>query len=156
MGDPTSPDDPLTVTDAASRHLLCCDALEATREELAYLDTHRRNNLLPMCPEQTISDKKSGLYFVVRVKIPGRQFRVERKWVNLPPGMAVEAEIHTGTRSVAEYFLSPLITTAGEAMRERCTQGDKCQIVNVSRELIKVFPRDSSHFPGFTPPRGSV
>jgi hypothetical protein len=31
----------------------------------------------------------------------------------------VKAEIRTGTRSVAEYFLSPLMTTAGEALRER-------------------------------------
>lgn len=66
-----------------------------------------------------VSDKKSGLYFVVRVKIPTKQFRVDRKWVNLTPGMEVKAEIHTGTRSVAEYFLSPLITTAGESLRER-------------------------------------
>ncbi|HTC50970.1 MAG TPA: HlyD family type I secretion periplasmic adaptor subunit [Steroidobacteraceae bacterium] len=66
-----------------------------------------------------VSDKHNGLYFVVRVKIPGKQFRVEHKWVNMTPGMEVKAEIRTGTRSVAEYFLSPLMTTAGEALRER-------------------------------------
>jgi hemolysin D len=66
-----------------------------------------------------VSDKKNGLYFVVRVKLPTKQFRVERKLVNLTPGMEVEAEVHTGTRSVAEYFLSPLITTANQALRER-------------------------------------
>ncbi len=27
---------PLTVTDAASRYLLCCDALQGTREDLAF------------------------------------------------------------------------------------------------------------------------
>jgi len=66
-----------------------------------------------------VSDKKSGLYFIVRVSIPGRQFRVDRKWVNLTPGMEVNAEIHTGSRSVAEYFLSPVIATANQALRER-------------------------------------
>jgi len=66
-----------------------------------------------------VSDKKSGLYFPVRVAIPGRQFRVDRKWVNLTPGMEVNAEIHTGKRSVAEYFLSPVIATANDALRER-------------------------------------
>jgi hemolysin D len=66
-----------------------------------------------------VSDKRNGLYFVVRVKIPGKQFRVERKWVNMTPGMEVQAEIRTGTRSVAEYFLSPLIATANQALRER-------------------------------------
>jgi hemolysin D len=66
-----------------------------------------------------VADRKSGLYFTVRVRIPSKQLRVEHKWVNLTPGMEVKAEIHTGTRSVAEYLLSPLITTAGEALRER-------------------------------------
>lgn len=65
-----------------------------------------------------VSDKR-GLYFIVRVRIPGRQFHVEHKWVNLTPGMEVQAEIHTGSRSVAEYFLSPVIVTANQALRER-------------------------------------
>lgn len=69
--------------------------------------------------DDAVADKKGRLYFVVRVKIPGNRFHVGRKWVNLTPGMEVQAEIHTGTRSVAEYFLSPLLTTAGEALRER-------------------------------------
>jgi len=55
----------------------------------------------------------------VRIKLPSRQFRVEHKLVNLTPGMEVKAEIHTGRRSVAEYFLSPLITTATSSLRER-------------------------------------
>jgi hemolysin D len=66
-----------------------------------------------------VSDKRNGLYFVVRIKLPSRQFRVEHKWVNLTPGMEVQAEIHTGRRSVAEYFLSPLINTASSSLRER-------------------------------------
>jgi hemolysin D len=66
-----------------------------------------------------VSDKRNGLYFIVRIKLPSRQFRVEHKWVNLTPGMEVQAEIHTGRRSVAEYFLSPLINTASSSLRER-------------------------------------
>jgi hemolysin D len=66
-----------------------------------------------------VSDRRDGLYFVVRIKLPTRHFRVEQKWVNLTPGMAVRAEIETGRRTVAEYFLSPLITTAGQSLRER-------------------------------------
>ncbi len=66
-----------------------------------------------------VSDKRNGLYFVVRIKLPSRQFRVEHKLVNLTPGMEVKAEIHTGRRSVAEYFLSPLINTVSSSMRER-------------------------------------
>lgn len=66
-----------------------------------------------------VSDKRNGLYFVVRIKLPSRQFRVEHKLVNLTPGMEVQAEIHTGRRSVADYFLSPLISTVGSSLRER-------------------------------------
>jgi hemolysin D len=66
-----------------------------------------------------VSDKKYGLYFVVRIRLPGKQFPIGHKWVNLTPGMEVKAEIHTGRRRVAEYFLSPLLTTTNESLRER-------------------------------------
>jgi hemolysin D len=66
-----------------------------------------------------VSDKRNGLYFVVRIRLPTKKFRVEHKWVNLTPGMQVQTEIHTGTRSVANFFLSPLIVTAQESLRER-------------------------------------
>jgi len=66
-----------------------------------------------------VSDKRNGLYFVVRIKLPSREFRVEHKWVKLTPGMEVKAEIRTGRRSVGEYFLSPLINTASSSLHER-------------------------------------
>jgi len=66
-----------------------------------------------------VADKKNGLYFVARIKLPSNRFQVERKWVNLTPGMEVQAEIRTGRRSVADYFLSPLIDTARSSLRER-------------------------------------
>ena len=65
------------------------------------------------------SDKKGGSYFPVRVRLPSNRLRVERKWVTLTPGMEVKAEIHTGRRTVADYFLSPLITTVGQSLHER-------------------------------------
>jgi hemolysin D len=69
--------------------------------------------------KDAVSDRRTGLYFVVRIRLPSRQFRVQDSWVNLTPGMEVKAEIRTGTRSVAEYFLSPLLTTTSESLRER-------------------------------------
>jgi hemolysin D len=66
-----------------------------------------------------VSDKKNGLYFVAHIKLPSNLFQVERKWVRLTPGMEVQAEIRTGRRSVADYFLSPLIDTARSSLRER-------------------------------------
>jgi hemolysin D len=44
---------------------------------------------------------------------------VDHKWITLTPGMEVTADIKTGKRSVAGYFLDPLLQTTGESMRER-------------------------------------
>jgi hemolysin D len=64
-------------------------------------------------------DKKLGLTFVVRVRLPTGQMHINNKWINLTPGMEVTAEIKTGRRSVAGYFLDPLVQNAQESMRER-------------------------------------
>jgi hemolysin D len=65
------------------------------------------------------SDKKLGLMFLARIRIPSNRFQVDNKWVNLTPGMEVSAEIKTGTQKVWQYFLSPLIETGRESLRER-------------------------------------
>jgi hemolysin D len=65
------------------------------------------------------SDKKQGLVFLARIRIPSNRFRVEDKWVNLSPGMEVSAEIKTGQQKVWQYFLSPLLAAGRESLRER-------------------------------------
>ncbi|MEW6346964.1 MAG: HlyD family type I secretion periplasmic adaptor subunit [Paraburkholderia sp.] len=64
-------------------------------------------------------DRKLGLMFPARVRLATNRIHVENKWVNLTPGMEVTVEIRTGKRSVAQYFLGPLVQTAQESMRER-------------------------------------
>jgi len=64
------------------------------------------------------SDKKLGLVFLARIRIPNNRFKVRNKWINLSPGMEVTAEIKTGTQKVWQYFLSPLIETGHESLRE--------------------------------------
>ena len=64
-------------------------------------------------------DRKMGLVFPVIIKLPANRLRIEDKWVNLSPGMAVTVEIKTGRRRVVEYFLSPLLETGQESLRER-------------------------------------
>jgi hemolysin D len=64
-------------------------------------------------------DKKLGLVFLARIRIPSNRFKVESKWLNLSPGMEVTAEIKTGQQKVWRYFLSPLIETGRESLRER-------------------------------------
>lgn len=64
-------------------------------------------------------DKKLGSVFLARISIPDNRFRVENKWLNLSPGMEVTTEIKTGHQKVWQYFLSPLIETGRDSLRER-------------------------------------
>jgi hemolysin D len=66
-----------------------------------------------------IQDRKHGLMFVTRVHLPTSRIRANGAWVRLTPGMQVTAEIHTGKRSVAHYFLDPVIQSGEESLRER-------------------------------------
>lgn len=64
-------------------------------------------------------DRKLGLTFTARIRLPTSQMHINNKSINLTPGMEVTTEIRTGRRSVAGYFLDPLVQTAGESLRER-------------------------------------
>jgi hemolysin D len=66
-----------------------------------------------------VQDKKSGLTFPVRIRLSTSRIHVENKWITLTPGMEITADIKTGKRSVAGYFLGPLMENAQESMRER-------------------------------------
>ncbi|ASL46264.1 Leukotoxin export protein LtxD [Burkholderia sp. AD24] len=66
-----------------------------------------------------VQSRKTGLTFPVRIRLTSNRLRIESRWITLTPGMAVTADIKTGRRSVAGYFLGPLIESAQESMRER-------------------------------------
>ena len=66
-----------------------------------------------------VQDKKLGLTFVAHIHLPTNRIRANGQWINLTPGMEVTAEIKTGKRSVAHYFLDPVMQTGQESMRER-------------------------------------
>jgi hemolysin D len=66
-----------------------------------------------------VQDKKLGLIFPARIRLSTNRIRIENKWVNLAPGMEVTADINTGKRTVAEYFLSPLVDYSKVSLRER-------------------------------------
>jgi hemolysin D len=67
----------------------------------------------------SVPDKKTGLVFTARIKLPSDVLKVNGKAVSIMPGMQVTADIRTGKRSVASYFLSPLVENVQESMRER-------------------------------------
>jgi hemolysin D len=55
----------------------------------------------------------------VRVTLDRTQIQVEDTLANLSPGMAITAEIKTGSRAVISYLLSPLLRYAHDSMHER-------------------------------------
>jgi hemolysin D len=63
--------------------------------------------------------EKGVLAYTARVSMDRSTIQVEDKQVNLSPGMAVTAEIKTGKRRLIEFFLSPLLKSARESVRER-------------------------------------
>jgi hemolysin D len=63
--------------------------------------------------------KGQELTYAARVSVDRTQMQVEDKKVNLSPGMAVTAEIKTGSRRIISYLLSPLIKYRQESLRER-------------------------------------
>ncbi|MDE2466050.1 MAG: HlyD family type I secretion periplasmic adaptor subunit, partial [Alphaproteobacteria bacterium] len=63
--------------------------------------------------------KGQELTYAARISVDRTQMQVEDKKVNLSPGMAVTAEIKTGSRRIISYLLSPLTRYKQESMRER-------------------------------------
>jgi hemolysin D len=81
-------------------------------------------------PSDKSTDKASGgnatsepkgqeLAYAARISLDRTQMQVEDKLVNLSPGMAVTAEIKTGSRRIISYLLSPLLKYKQESLRER-------------------------------------
>ncbi len=59
------------------------------------------------------------LVYSARITLNQTQMQIDDRLVDLEPGMAVTAEIKTGSRHVIEYLLSPLLRHKQQALRER-------------------------------------
>jgi hemolysin D len=59
------------------------------------------------------------LSYAARISLDRTQMRVDDNLVNLIPGMAVTAEIKTGTRRIISYLFSPLLRYGHDSLRER-------------------------------------
>ncbi|MCC7697580.1 HlyD family type I secretion periplasmic adaptor subunit [Janthinobacterium sp. EB271-G4-7A] len=66
-----------------------------------------------------IEDEKKGLVYAVKITLQQPAMVIDGRLVPLSAGMAVRAEIRTGTRRVIEYVLSPLVQHQKEALHER-------------------------------------
>jgi len=79
----------------------------------------KSNDKQPGSTASTSEPKGQELTYAARISVDRTQMQVEDKKVNLSPGMAVTAEIKTGSRRIIGYLLSPLIKYKQESLRER-------------------------------------
>ena len=68
---------------------------------------------------ETSEPKGQELNYSARISLDRTSMVIDDKVVNLSPGMAVTAEIKTGSRTVLSYLLSPLLRYRQEVLRER-------------------------------------
>lgn len=69
--------------------------------------------------DDAIEDEKLGLLFTARIAVPNAKLQVGDKMLPLSPGMMASVEIKTGSRTMMEYVLSPVMKATNEAGRER-------------------------------------
>jgi len=79
----------------------------------------RSNDRALGTPNDSSEPTGQELSYGARISLDRAQIEIDGRTVNLSPGMAVTAEIKTGSRTVLSYLLSPLIRYRQEALRER-------------------------------------
>jgi hemolysin D len=67
----------------------------------------------------TSEPKGQELLYAARISLDTTKMQIDGNLLDLAPGMAVAAEIKTGTRTVLSYLLSPLVKYRQESLRER-------------------------------------
>lgn len=79
---------------------------------------HLAGTVVNVSPD-TLTTKQGVPYYKVRITTPRDYFEDGNLRYNLLPGMQVVCAIQTGSRTVLEYLLDPLIGRLDEALRER-------------------------------------
>ncbi|AWM10957.1 HlyD family type I secretion periplasmic adaptor subunit [Bradyrhizobium symbiodeficiens] len=67
----------------------------------------------------TSEPKGQEMTYVARISVPDPHLQIDDRIVSLSPGMAITAEIKTGSRRIIGYLLSPLMKYRQESLRER-------------------------------------
>lgn len=66
-----------------------------------------------------VPDARAGASYIARIRLERDTIVADGKTVPLSAGLAVTADIHTGSRPIISWLLSPLQTTVSSAGRER-------------------------------------
>lgn len=72
-----------------------------------------------MISKDAVQDKDLGLVYVASIILDRTTIEADGRRYSITPGLAVTADIRTGTRRIISYMLSPLQTTVSQAGRER-------------------------------------
>jgi len=79
----------------------------------------RQGAAKPGALTDTSEPQGQELVYAARIALDRTQMQIEDKLIDLTPGMAVTAEIKTGSRRIIQYLLSPLLRYKQESLRER-------------------------------------
>jgi hemolysin D len=79
----------------------------------------KQNDQPPDTVEASSEPTGQQLTYAARITLDSPQVQIEDKIVKLSPGMAVTAEIKTGSRRIIGYLLSPILKYKQESLRER-------------------------------------
>jgi hemolysin D len=95
--------------------------LHVSQDAITRDKAQEKPNSKPPGPESASTSEPKGeeLVYTARVSLDRKQMQIEDKLVNLSPGMAVTVEIKTGSRTIINYLLSPLLRYKQESLRER-------------------------------------
>ena len=95
--------------------------LNVSQDAITRDKAQEKPNSKPPGPESSSTSEPKGeeMVYAARVSLDRKQMQIEDKLVNLSPGMAVTVEIKTGSRTIINYLLSPLLRYKQESLRER-------------------------------------
>jgi hemolysin D len=93
--------------------------LRVSQDAIARDRPQDKSDTRPSADSDTSEPKNQELVYAARASLDRTQMQIEGRLVDLTPGMAITAEIKTGSRRVIEYLLSPLLRYKHGSLRER-------------------------------------
>ena len=105
-----------------TRYGLLHGSVVSVSQDAIMRDTHEEKNSDKKsigAENETSEPQGQELVYTARIALTQTQMDIDGRMVNLTPGMAITAEIKTGSRHIIEYLLSPLRKHTQQALREQ-------------------------------------
>ncbi len=95
------------------------DPVAVKLQAYPFTDYGTVSGVLETISSDAVSDDKHGLFYQTTARLNRQTLAVDGQEVRLAPGMALTLEIKIGQRRILDYFLSPIMKTTSESIRER-------------------------------------